>query len=105
MAAVWTEGTGEASERNGEDGTEGGSGAGKWAGGVCPPRAGDGRNTRVSRAKTERAEGSHTRSLSLSDQGCQVAGPQESQDRRAELPQFGDECLLFGGGATVWVCL
>lgn len=30
----------------------------------------------------------------------------ESQDGRVELPQFGDECLLFGGcSASVWVCL
>lgn len=36
MAAMWTEGTGEAGECNGKDGTEGGSGAGKWDGGVCP---------------------------------------------------------------------
>lgn len=33
-------------------------------------------------------------------------GPKGPRTGRVELPQFGDECLLFGGcSATVWVCL
>lgn len=33
-------------------------------------------------------------------------GPKGPRTGRAGLPQFGDECLLFGGcDATVWVCL
>ena len=34
-----------------------------------------------------------------------MGAPEESQEGRAELPQFGDECLLFGGcdaTARVW---